>query len=41
MCCENEIGLKFPTERSECVSKCGNNNKGGSWIWVPDANQVK
>jgi len=42
ICCENEIGLKYPTERNACLKKCGGTgNKGGNWVWVPEANAVK
>jgi hypothetical protein len=41
MCCENEIGLKHPTERNACIAKCdGGAKKGGNWVWVPEANEV-
>jgi hypothetical protein len=42
MCCENEIGLKFIDARNACIKKCGEkNHKGGNWVWVPEANQIK
>jgi len=43
ICCENEVGLKFKSERNACLAKCdpGCTNKSGNWVWVPAANAVK
>jgi hypothetical protein len=42
MCCENEIGLKYMTERNDCIKKCGlGSKKAGDWVWVPESNAVK
>jgi len=42
MCCENEIGLKFISERNACLKKCDTGSKkGGNWVWVPEANAIK
>jgi len=42
MCCENEFGAVHASERRECFSMCENSKPaGGSWVWVPESNQVK
>lgn len=43
ICCENEVGVKYKTERNECLSNCdvGCGVKNGNWVWVPAANAVK
>jgi len=42
MCCETEYGAIHASERRECFAMCENSKPaGGSWIWVPESNQVK
>lgn len=38
MCCENEFGSFYQSDKEKCMDQCDDNSAKGSWVWVPSSN---